>query len=126
MQTSSKNRELVEVCKKLRYNQSIVFSCEGNLKVPSDITEPDQDKFAGDKPFGLWYSEGPAWVEFLTDFYEKPDGDEDWEQGRMARITHVYSLSINRSRVIGIFNDKQFDRFTKSLAIARNKSIGTR
>jgi hypothetical protein len=112
MDTTEKNDQLINLCKKLKYNQRIVFSDEGNLNMPSDVYEEEQASNAKRKPAGLWYSYGPAWIMYLTSGYT--DQGEFWTKKRLACITHIYRIGIVKSSICSIENYDQFDEFTKN------------
>lgn len=110
MNTTEKTDQIISLCQTLTYRQRIIFSDEGNLKIPSSIKEEEQDAFATSKPNGLWYSFGPAWICYLTNEYR--DHGQTWEKKRLAWMTHVYRLSLNKSLICCIETEKQFDEFT--------------
>lgn len=109
MDTMEKTTQILELCKKLSYKQRIIFSDEGNLTSPSQIMERPQESCAANKPNGLWYSFGPAWVCYLTNEYK--DHGQTWEKKRLAFMTHIYKIVLNKSLVYCIENEKQFDEF---------------
>ena len=97
MDTMEKTTQILELCKKLSYKQRIIFSDEGNLTSPSQIMERPQESCAANKPNGLWYSFGPAWVCYLTNEYK--DHGQTWEKKRLAFMTHIYKIVLNKSLV---------------------------
>ena len=121
MNTETKNNQLIDLCKKLKYNQNIVFSDEGNLNVPSDVSKDKQRSYAYSKPKGLWYSCGPVWIEYLTDDYK--DQGQTWEKKRLAGMTHVYSLRLRRKFIYSIETEKEFDIFAKRYARKDNQAV---
>lgn len=115
--TDKKNNELFEVCKKLKYNQRIIFSNEGNLNTVKDILSRTEILETDSKPDGLWYSFGPSWIKFLSNGYEgflDGWGNKDrWEYQRVSLYSHVYKLSLHRRNILSIKDEKSFDSFHK-------------
>ena len=122
MNTDEKNQQIVDLCKKLKYEYKIVFSDEGNLKSHTDVKkDPQWQYFPSRKPHGLWYSFGPSWVSYLTGEYK--DHGESWERKRLACMTHIYRLSLDESKIYCIENEKHFDKFTKNFALKKKSVI---
>jgi len=121
MNTTEKTDKILSLCQTLTYKQRIIFSDEGNLTTPSHIKEEDQETQAASKPNGLWYSFGPAWICYLTNEYR--DHGQTWEKKRLAWMTHIYRLSVRKSLIYCIENEKQFDEFVCSYANKNESKI---
>lgn len=106
-----KNTQLFNLCKTLKYHQRIIFSDQA-FEV-SWFTNSTQS--FREKPRGLWYSFGPAWIEYLSDMYQAPNKtDPVWCLKRIHWVTHVYKLHLNRKKIYTIKNERDFDRFVKN------------
>lgn len=111
MDTESKNKKIIELCKTMTFSQKIIFSDEGNLLSPSCITNDKQPVIPVKKPLGLWYSLGPSWVSYLT-----TGRRANWKSKRLNWITHIYRLSLVRSLIYAIEDEPHFDQFTERYA----------
>ena len=106
--SKSKNKELFSLCRSLKYTQRIIFSDEPF--VVSDFV--DMPQLVSNKPYGLWYSFGPAWIDFLSNGYQFPKRPI-WCQKHLFSITHVYKLHLRRKYIYKIANRSDLDRFAK-------------
>ena len=63
----------------------------------------------GDKPSGLWYSVGPAWVDFCREVLPKREAE------------HHYRLTLDRSRLLEISSAGDLDAFFKEYAVVGSR-----
>ena len=99
------------------------FSSEGNLRSPKCIHTFYQSLHSMHKPRGLWYSFGPAWIEWLTNDYKELGKGYSWENNRVGGYSNIYVLSLNQKNVCCIHNLKAFDKFNKKYGTKNNQGI---
>lgn len=102
---------------KLRPRQKIIFSDVGNLH---DVPNVNSQRQWGnsDKPWGLWYSFGKAWIEFLD-----INSDIWWYQLKLEHVTHVYRIYLNHDDILKIHTPREFREFEERYAIASKLKI---
>jgi len=113
-----KSKALIRFANKLRYSQRIIFSDEGNLDSVDKIYYESQEAKVSEKPSGLWYSLGKAWITFLND----PDGVQSWRTKRTAIISHVYQIYPNDT-TLKIRTAEDFSRFEAEFATKNKEKI---
>lgn len=108
MDLKSKNMQFLEVAKKLTYRKRYAFT----ISLLTSIQKAKQGKFTN-KPNGLWYSFGDAWISFLTENYnEKTLRDNtDWGKIRIDTYNYIYHLTIDYDKVVKIRNEREFKTF---------------
>lgn len=118
--TELKSKEFISVCRKLNYNQRIIFSDEGNLSSRCEVEVYEQENKP--KPYGLWYSIGPAWIEFLTDEYSDLTSG-DWAVKRFESYKSIHELKLRLQSICRIQNIQEFDNFTKRYSCKEQSQI---
>lgn len=114
MNTKKKIKNLISFADTLSYEQKIIYSSDGNLKSHECIERRKQDSESV-KPYGLWYSFGPSWIDFLTGFEFDPD-EYTWEKVRLSWYTHIYQIYLNYKKIIKIETVEEFDSFSKKFS----------
>lgn len=122
--TYYKNKRIIQFCNKVDYRRRIIFSDTGNLDSPDDVEDREQETFATEKPYGLWYSLGSSWIKYLA-LESKARGEADkfmWSDTRLSHITHIYDMEINDS-ILKIHGRKQFLDFQKKYGVKSKDAI---
>lgn len=105
MDTYDKNKSLFDLCKSMSYEDRFVFTNQSNNF--NDFYNQKSDE----KPKGIWYSIGPAWICYLTNRYST-NGLNPKEEEIINSISHIYKITIKESAIYTIQNKEEFDLFS--------------
>lgn len=69
------------------------------------------------KPYGLWYSWGSSWLDYLN--YPQSNG---WWTERLNSYKHIYQIILNYKKIILIKEYKDFQNFTNLFGVQVSNS----